>query len=92
MPSPYPAYRIQLTSEQEETLRQLVAKHTAPQAEVRRARMLLLAHEHPQWNNQEIASQVGCHFKTVQKWRRRWYQQQSVQEVRRPGRPRSFPP
>ena len=59
MPGPLPKYPIQLTPEQERHLQQLSRCYTAPFAEVQRARMLLLAHQHPTWRNVEIARQVG---------------------------------
>ena len=73
MPGPLPKYPIQLTPEQERHLQQLSSSYTAPFAEVQRARILLLAHQHPTWRNAEIARQVGCCVQTVKRWRQRWH-------------------
>ena len=78
MPGPLPKYPIHLTPEQERHLPQLSSSATAPFAAVQRARMLLLAHQHPTWRNAEIARQVGCCGQTVKHWRQRWQQTASV--------------
>src|SRR5919201_6217664 len=80
MPGPLPKYPIQLTPEQERSLQHLSTCYTAPFAEVQRARMLLLAHQHPTWQNVEIARQVGCCVQTVKHWRQRWQQTASVHD------------
>jgi transposase len=40
----------------------------------------LLAFDHPEWTNQQIAKEVGCTDWTVRKWRRRWAAQMRKQE------------
>src|SRR6516165_2677355 len=65
MPGPLPKYPIRLTPEQEARLQHLSTCSTAPFAEVQRARLLLLAHHHPDWRNAAIARQVGCTPETV---------------------------
>lgn len=92
MPGPAPQYPIRLTVEREQELRRLVRRRTAPQNEVTRARILLLAHEHPEWSNQQIAAQAHCTDRTVRKWRRAWCQRQSIKDLPRSGAPRRFPP
>jgi hypothetical protein len=47
MPGPLSKYPIELTPEQERHLQQLSGSYTASFAEVQRARLLLLAHQHP---------------------------------------------
>lgn len=42
----------------------------AAQVKVVRANIILSAHEHPKWSNQEIARQAGCTDRAVCKWRR----------------------
>ena len=71
MPGPLPKCAITLTVEQVARLTQLSTSYTAPYAEVQRARMILLAYQHPDWRNAEIAREVGCSVATVQQWRRR---------------------
>ena len=92
MPGPLPKYPIQLTPEQERHLQQLSSSYTASFAEVQRARILLLAHQHPTWRNVEIARQVGCCVQTVQRWRQRWHVTDCQRDAPRPGTPRTFTP
>lgn len=92
MPGPLPKYPIQLTSEQEGHLQQRSTRYTASFAEVQRARMLMLAHQHPTWCNAEIAQRVGCCVNTVKRWRQRWQQPQSVHDAPRAGTQRTFSP
>jgi transposase len=92
MRGPSPKYAIELTTEEEQRLRQLVRAHKAPQGQVLRARILLLAHDHPEWSNQEIARETGCTDWTVRKWRRRWDATHSIEDLPRPGAPRRFSP
>jgi hypothetical protein len=90
MPGPLPKYPIQLTSEQAGHLQQLSTCYTAPFAEVQRARILLLAHQHPTWCNAEIARRVGCCVNSVKRWRQRWQQTSSVRAAPRAGTRRTF--
>ncbi len=92
MSGPKPKYPIELTSEEENELRRLVNSRKAPQGKVLRARILLAAHEHPEWSNQRIAQEVGCADRTVRKWRRRWVERHSIEDLPRPGAPRRFSP
>jgi transposase len=59
---------------------------------VQRARILLLAHQHPAWRNADIARQVGCAVKTVKRWRQRWQTTDALQDAPRPGCTRTFTP
>jgi transposase len=90
MPGPLPKYPVHLTPEQAVHLQQLSTCYTAPFAEVQRARILLLAHQHPTRRNAEIARQVGCCVQTVKHWRQRWQQTASVQDAPRAGTRRTF--
>jgi transposase len=92
MPGPLPKYPIQLTPEQEARLQHLSTCYTAPFAEVQRARLLLLAHHHPDWRNADIAAQVGCTPETVRQWRRRWQTTAVVRDAPRAGARRTFTP
>jgi hypothetical protein len=51
MPGPLPKYAINLTAAQAMHLQHLSTCSTTPYAEVQRARILLLAHQHPTWRN-----------------------------------------
>jgi transposase-like protein len=56
-----------------------------------RAKILLLAYEHPDWSNAAIARAVGCTDRTVRKWRGRSRAGPALQDAPRPGGPRFFP-
>jgi hypothetical protein len=92
MPGPLPKYPIKLTPEQEARLQHLSPCYTAPYAEVQRARLLLLAHHHPDWRHADIADQVGCTPETVRQWRRRWQTTAVVRDAPRAGTRRTFTP
>jgi hypothetical protein len=85
-------YPITLTDEQQKHLQQLVKARNTPQGRARRARILLLAAEHPDWTNDQIAAEVHCVEKTVRTWRKRWCKGQSLDDLPRSGRPRVFSP
>lgn len=92
MRGPKPKYLIQLLDNQIAELRQLISSRKAPQGKVMRARVILAAHEHPEWSNQEIARQVGCTDRAVRKWRHRWVETQSLEDLPRSGAPKRFSP
>ena len=92
MPGPKPQYPVELTKEEEQQLRRLANARTAPHGQVMRARILLAAYDHPEWSNQRIAQEVGCTRPTVRKWRRRWAERRSLEDLPRPGAPRRFSP
>jgi hypothetical protein len=92
MPGPKPKYPITLTPEEEQSLRRLVSARNSPQGKVVRARILLLAFDHPGWSNQQIAQEAGCIDWTVRKWRKRWVETRSIEDLPRPGAPRRFSP
>jgi len=92
MRGPRPKYEIELTTEEEQELRKLVNSRKAPQGKVVRARILLAAWDHPQWSNQQIAREAGCCDRTVRKWRRRWMEKRSIEDLPRPGASRRFSP
>jgi transposase len=92
MPGPKPKYAIELTTEEEQLLRKFANSRKAAHGEVVRARILLAAYDHPEWSNQQIAQEVGCTDRTVRKWRRRWVERRSIQDLPRSGRPRRFSP
>jgi transposase-like protein len=90
MKGPKPKYKIQLLENEITELRKLVRSHNSPQVKVMRARIVLDAHEHPEWSNQQIAAQAGCTDRAVRKWRRRWNESKSLEDLPRPGAPKRF--
>ena len=92
MRGPDPKYPINLTTEQEQQLRQLVKSRKAAQGQVVRARIILSAYDQPDWSNQQIAQKVGCSDRTVRKWRKRWVESHSLADLPRSGAPRRFSP
>jgi hypothetical protein len=92
MRGPKPKYPITLTPEEEQFLRRLVSARNSPQGKVLRGRILLLAFDHPEWSNQQIAQEAGCIDWTVRKWRKRWAERRSIEDLPRPGAPRRFSP
>jgi len=92
MRGPKPKYTIALTSEEEQQLRRLANAHKTPQVQALRARILLAAHAHPEWSNQQLAREMGCTDRTVRSWRRKWTERHSVADLPRPGAPRRFSP
>jgi Homeodomain-like domain len=87
---PKPSHRIRLDAKEYATLRRLARRRTAPHAEVIRAKILLLAYEHPEWSNATIAQVVGCTDRTIRKWRARARDGPRLDETPRPGKPRFF--
>lgn len=92
MRGPKPKYAIQLPENEEQELRQLVNSRKTPQGKCLRARIVLAAHNHPEWSNQQIAREAGCTDRAVRTWRRRWVETKSLEDLPRPGAPRRFSP
>ena len=92
MRGPKPTHPIELTAEEAKQLQQLIRAHNTPQVLAVRARIILRAHEHPEQNNQHIASVVGTTDRTVRKWRGRWVATHSLLDAPRSGAPRRFSP
>jgi len=92
MRGPKPKYKIELKEEERAELRKLVSARNSPQVKVMRARIVLDAHEYPEWSNQQIAADIGCTDRVVRKWRRRWNESKSLEDLPRPGAPRRFSP
>jgi hypothetical protein len=92
MSGPKPKYPIQLLENEVAQLSQLTHARKTAQGKVRRAKIILAAHEHPEWTNQEIARQVNSTDRSVRFWRRRWVETQSLEELPRSGAPKRFSP
>jgi transposase len=81
-----------LLDKEERELRQLIGSRKTPQGKSLRAMIVLTAHEHREWSNQQIARHVGCTDRAVRKWRRRWVETKNLNDSPRPGAPRRFSP
>ena len=93
MPLPKPHYQPTFTPEQLAEARQVVAAHSSSQAQVRRARLVLVLAEHPELSHREVGALCDLDDETVYKWRRRWAKDGwSLQDAPRSGRPRAFSP
>ena len=88
---PQPAYPVRLTSEEYLRLQHISRLRKAPHGEVVRAKILVAAYEHPDWDNQTIARHAGCDVSTVRKWRSRSSREgPQLAEAPRPGQKRFF--
>lgn len=85
-------YQVELTVDERERLERIVASRKSAQSEAQRARVVLACAVHPDWRDGCVAEQAGCSSGMVRKWRKRWAETHSLQELPRPGRPRRFPP
>ncbi len=92
MPGPRPTHPIHLTAAEAERLRRLIRAHTTAQVLVVRAQIVLATHEHPDWNNQQLAQALGTSDRMVRKWRQRWSTTHSLADAPRSGAPRRFSP
>lgn len=93
MPLPKPHYQPQFTPEQLAQARKVAAQHSAPVAQVRRARLTLTLAAHPDLSHAEIGALCDLDDETVYKWRRRWATHGwSLTDAPRSGRPRRFSP
>ena len=85
-------FKIMLTKQEAEILRQRARKYTLSYFQVVRAKMILLASDGLQ--NDEIAEELNTPREVVSLWRKRFFHErlQGLEERSRPGRPRGFPP
>jgi hypothetical protein len=88
-PGPGSQYAIRLTPEQEARLHHLSPGSLAPCATVQRARIVLLAQPHPQWQKAASAQPLKCPVNTVKRWRQRWQARTAVSDAPRTGPRRS---
>ena len=72
MPGPAPAYQPTFADEQIVQCQRLVRQHTAPQAQVYRAKLALLLHDYPALDNVTAGKHLGNHENGVRYWRRIW--------------------
>ena len=85
-------FEIVLRFDERRELEARAAKYTLPYFQVLRARMILHAAEG--LSNDQIALRLDTRREVVSMWRQRFYKQRlaGLEEIPRPGRPRSFPP
>ena len=92
-PKPQPLY---LKEDERKELEQVVRRHSTPQQQALRGRMILAAADGS--NNSQIARELGVSVETVRSWRMRWIGLQAVsvedlpiserlRDIPRPGRP-----
>jgi len=81
-----------LGSRRKVRLEAIVRRPSSPQALVRRARIVLLAHQ--RWPNAQIAAALGCSVTTVRTWRRRFAAggMPALADRPRSGRPQVYGP
>lgn len=72
MAGPPPPYQPTFTGDQVAACERLVRRHTAPQAQVYRARLALLLHVQPALDNGAAGRQLGKHEHWVRYWSRSW--------------------
>ena len=87
---PKPQHTVRLTAKEYAQLRHVTRLRKAPHAQVVRAKILVLAYEHPDWDNVTPARKVGCDVSTARKWRAASREGPRVEEAQRPGAPRFF--
>jgi hypothetical protein len=85
-------YTISLSAHEKQELTSRAAKYTLPYFHVVRAKMILLAAEG--LANDQIAQRLDTRREVVSLWRKRFFTERlrGLEELPRPGRPRSFPP
>lgn len=91
MPGLRPKYAIELTTPQVAALTHVSASDTAPFAHVQQARILLPAHQRPDWNNHQSAQGVASCVETVRVWRPRMPQEPTRADRPRVWATRTFP-
>ena len=72
MAGPAPTHQPTFTHEQVAICRDLIRRHSAPQAQVYRARLALLLHEDPACDSVAAGRHLGKHETWVRYWRRLW--------------------
>src|SRR3989304_9353051 len=85
-------YQTRLSPEEKNELVRGAPRYTLPYYHVLRAKMILLAAEG--LDNDENAARLDTSRLVVSRWRKRFFEQRlpGVDEQPRPGRPRGFPP
>ena len=72
MAGPDPIYCPTFPNEFLEKARAEVRRRTASYRSVQRSQLVLLVHEHPDWDQKQLGREVGLSRRQVQHWRKRW--------------------
>ena len=72
MAGPAPKYQPVLTAAEVALCERTVRRHSAPQAQVYRAKLALLLHEAPGLDNVAAGTRLGKHENWVRYWRKIW--------------------
>lgn len=72
MAGPPPTYQPTFSAAQVAACEHLVRRHSAPQAQVYRAKLALLLHAQPALDNVAAGRHLGKHANWVRYWRRIW--------------------
>jgi hypothetical protein len=85
-------YHIVLSDTERQELENRAERYTLPYFQVIRARMVLYAADG--LANDQIAQRLDTRREVVSLWRKRFFEERlaGLEELPRPGRPRSFPP
>ena len=85
-------FAIKLHQDERRELETRAAKYTLPYFQVLRARMIL--HAAKGLSNDQIAQRLDTRREVVSLWRKRFFTERlaGLEELPRPGRPRSFSP
>jgi hypothetical protein len=85
-------HEVVLSDAERAELEHSAACYTRPHREVQRAKLVLLAAEGK--TNVEIGERLGMSREAVSRWRRRFCESrlEGLEDQRRTGRPRRFPP
>jgi DNA-binding NarL/FixJ family response regulator len=85
-------FLIKLSSSEVAELQRRATKYKLPYFQVQRAKMILMAAEG--LSNDEIARRLDTRRDVVSMWRKRFFTERlaGLEEVARPGRPRTFSP
>ncbi len=85
MAGPAPTYQPAFTEAHLAACRALLRRHSAPQAQVYRARLALLLHDDPRLDNEAAGRALGKHANWVRYWRRAWVRE-GFRLTDKPGR------
>ena len=85
-------FHIELSRAEARELNRRAAKYTLPYYQVVRAKMILYAAQG--LSNDQIAQRLDTLRQIVSRWRKRFFTERlaGLEEMSRPGRPRSFSP
>src|SRR5208337_5190244 len=93
MAGPNPFFFPSFPDEFLEKARAEVRRRIASYRSVQRSQLVLLVHEHPDWDQTQLGREVGLSRRQVQRWRKRWVAGDFyLEDDARPGRKATFSP